>query len=297
MQDDLLLQELFQRGKPLSHDLRNRIMLLVRQGYAPDDIAQRLLVSSITVKRYIRSAAVQNARVPQPKPQGGYTGSILQRDDTVRLGRILLENPKMTLDELREAGVQAGIFRDASSVSLSTVYRNVAKMDLVKKRAAYYDPKTVVDPYIVHERQAFRRAQREPEQSDAQREPQSGMQGDAQREQEREPQLALHRVLFFDETNVTPYEQATRAWAPVGQKPYLPRPKGKALGYTLMATMGLLPNDILVLHYKMYEPRRLFDPLPVRFEAGEFSDPHAGIDFGYCAADTTTTRYRAQEDI
>ena len=71
-------------------------------GRAVSEIAEWLHVSRQTVWRYAQAAAQQGRAVPLPRPMGGYRWSKVQRDSVVSLAAWALEQPKRTLEQLRD---------------------------------------------------------------------------------------------------------------------------------------------------------------------------------------------------
>ena len=252
-------------GRPYPSELRARVMELLEEGLGPVAIARRLRVSRMTVYRYQRAAQQQDRRVPQPRPSGGYRHSKLQRPQIQGLATLALAHPKDTAAELRSRAVTEGLM--AVPVSVSTVRRALHKAGVSYKRATYVDLRTQTDPGILHERRAFRQAQRS------------------------DPLFRAQHLLFFDESNFRLHEQASHGWAAQGPA-VLHRSKGQSLTTGVFVTMG----QGGFFHYQLYPPARPFAPLPARYQAAECVAPGAGVDVGLTAAQVrraTTAQLRS----
>ena len=219
---------------PLTEAQRSRVLDLQ---YGASEAARRAGVSRQTVHRYRQAAA---RVVPRPRPAGGYRASKLQRAHIQLLARLAVEQPKRTLEELRQLAEIQGV--PHVSACAATVARALHKCGLRKRRARFVDPKTNTHPFIAAERAAFRRAQRA--------------------RSDFEPE----RLLFFDETVFRLNEQASMAWGPAqGAPPTLHRPncKGRTATTGLFLTLGVQTNGHgqPILHAELKPPQRAYQRL------------------------------------
>jgi len=247
---------------PLPPSRRTEVVALLEAGVGPSEVARRTGVSRQTVHRWRTAARVQGRRVPRPRAMGGYRGSKVKRADLHAVAAAALAEPKRTLAELQGEVSQP--------VSLSTVSRTLHKVGLRKRRARFVDRRTETHAFIAAERAAFRRAQRD------------------------EPSFAPQRLLFFDETLFSLNEQARQAWGPThGPPPILHRPKGRTLTTGLWLTLGLTPDNELILHYRLQPPRRPFHAVSSVFEASELVNPGRGIPVALDVTRAPCTELRA----
>ena len=241
---------------PLPAWRREQIMEALAAGRAVSEIAEWLHVSRQTVWRYAQAAAQQGRAVPLPRPMGGYRWSKVQRDSVVSLAAWALEQPKRTLEQLRD--------RSGLAISTSSVARALHKTGLQKRRARFVDARTHTRPLIAAERVAFRQAQR------------------------TNPVFAAERLLFYDETLLYLNEQARMAWGAEGPAaPVLYRPKGRSASTGLLLTLGLTADGSLLLHYRLQPPVRAFVALAPTFQASELEAPGEGVALA-CNADTAS---------
>jgi transposase len=244
---------------PLTEVQRSRVLDLQ---YGVSEAARRAGVSRQTVHRYRQAAA---RAVPRPRPAGGYRVSRLERTHIQLLGRLAVEQPKRTLEELRQLAEAQG----APHVSAATVARALHKCGLRKRRARHVDPKTSAHPFIAAERAAFRRAQR------------------------TLSELQPERLLFFDETVFRLNEQASMAWGPAqGAPPILHRPKGRTATTGLLLTLGVQRNGQPILHAELKPPQRAYQRLGDVYEANELAEPGQGVDVGFSEAELPRARVR-----
>ena len=176
---------LFRRGIPLSYDIRARVMKFLSDGLSAAEIARRLKISKRTVWRYKKAADAQKKSVPKPLRQGGYRASValLNRDKILKIGNILIENPKLNIKELKQKAVTLEILDQMNVPSDVTIWRAMKKLGLKFKRANYVDPQTLpsirnssssssstesaasisnkITHLIVEEQQAFRTIQKQ----------------------------------------------------------------------------------------------------------------------------------------
>ena len=245
---------------------------MLREGTSPSDIARNLRISRMTVYRYKKASQEQDgALIPKPKPQGGFRWSLVNRKALVRLSNLSLQHPKWTVEEIRDEAVRRGWLQGNPKPSTTTVWRSLRKTGMRHARASYVDPKATHDSLIRLEKMVF------------------------QSEQKQNPQLAIDKLLWFDESNFRLNEQAKRAWGPQGTPPRLERPKGKSPTTNLMLAIGVSArNDQvggtksiqgtqhdLIIHWKIHTRQREFDPLPSTYQSWELEQPGEGEDVGH----------------
>ena len=295
--------EVYRRGHPLPQDLRARVMLYLQQGLRKQTIASRLCISRSTVLRYQQAAAEQNNTVPQVRPRNGYRSSValLNREQILKLGEMLLQQPKLTIRELKQLAVETRVLDPEKVPSDTTIWRGIRKLNLDFSKASYADPKglkqqaanerkgdeeklpdralpdqaqpamesaRVVNSeeadLIAAERKAFKFVQKQ------------GVDG----------QLSPRNLIFMDETNTRAFDQAHYAWGRKHQRKLLFRPKGMSPTFNVIACIGVeedTPGQMF-LHYIIVPPRRDFRGVPTRWKAYEFRNPTAGIDVGFSVA-------------
>jgi transcriptional regulator with XRE-family HTH domain len=122
--------EIYRRGHPLPQDLRARVMLYLQQGLSKQTIANRLCISRSTVSRYQKAAAEQNKAVPNVRPWGGYRSSaaLLNRQQILQLGEMLLRQPKLTIRELKQFAVDAAVLGPDKVPSDTTIWNSKAEL-------------------------------------------------------------------------------------------------------------------------------------------------------------------------
>jgi len=246
-------------GRPFPPELRARVMALLEDQCSIAEVARRLLISRRTIHRYIRAAEEQDTNVPEPGMVGGPNNVKVQRKDLLRWVKLVLQNPKISVRELLE---QARARGEPNLPSRSTLYRVLNKARLRHKKAQFYDPKPHMqeDQLIALERDAFREAQK------------------------RDPDLALHNLLFFDETTFYLFEQQHYAWAPQDRRARLPKPKGKGVSFAVFATIGVTLDDDgkehKVVHIDIQPPKPINLPESAIYEAKDLAEPGKGINLG-----------------
>jgi len=85
--------------RPLSQDLRQRIIAARERGAGPGEVCQRFGVSRKSVERFWNEHRLTG--VCQPKQIGGYRRSRLEKHDHT-LRRWIAEQPDLTLGELQK---------------------------------------------------------------------------------------------------------------------------------------------------------------------------------------------------
>ena len=133
----------YRRGHPLPQDLRARAMLLLQQGLTKQAVAKRLCLSRSTLLRYQKASEKQHRTVPLVKPRGGYRAAValLNRQQILQMGEMLLRQPKMTIRELKQRAVDTAILDPDKVPSDTTIWRAIKKLDLDFSKASYIDPK------------------------------------------------------------------------------------------------------------------------------------------------------------
>src|SRR5690349_8519686 len=123
---------IYRRGHPLAYDLRSRVMRYLQQGMAKTQIALKLCVSRSTVQRYQKLAHEQTHLVPTVRPRGGYRNEValLDRQQILQLGEMLLRQPKLTIRELKQLAVEQSIINPDKVPSDITVWRANKKLNL-----------------------------------------------------------------------------------------------------------------------------------------------------------------------
>ena len=213
------------RGTALSKDIRARVMASLDAGSPKSTTAKNLQISRSTVYRYLQASQKQNLSVPEPRNQGGYRWSKLNRDKIIALARIALENPKLTIREISDLRAR-GFFLLVMLPVTPPSGVLCTKRSYTTRKHHFLTPKTVTDPIIVLEKRLFLEAQK------------------------RNAAFKASNLLFFDETLVSEHEQQHYAWSPASEKAKLPRPKGKAQGVNVLLTIGM--GTPRILHYAIY---------------------------------------------
>ena len=118
-------------------------MLLLQQGLTKQAVAKRLCLSRSTLLRYQKASELQHKAVPLVKPRGGYRAAValLNRQQILQLGEMLLRQPKLTIRELKQRAVDAAILDPDKVPSDTTIWRAIKKLDLDFSKASYIDPK------------------------------------------------------------------------------------------------------------------------------------------------------------
>lgn len=114
-------------GKPLSMDLRERVVGAISGGMSRRAAAIRFGISAATAVRW---AALQRAQGrPAPKPQGGDTRSAQTETNAAKIFALHEATPDITLAELRAALADEGI-----AVAVSTLWRFFARHRYTRKK-------------------------------------------------------------------------------------------------------------------------------------------------------------------
>jgi transposase len=277
-------------GRAYSSELRSRVMDLVQQGHDNTSIAHHLKIAPRTVYRYIAAAKKQNTLIPKPKPSGGYRHSLLDRDQLIEIGKLLLQNPKQSMKRLKQLAVENGIINEKQVPSDTVFYSYIRnKLGLKYKKAKSKDPKTVhsdtTDDVSLNylEQRFFRSMQRD------------GTEGS----------VNPNDLIFIDETNFRLVDDQKYAWAMSGSKQsLLIKPKGQSTTIACFCAIGVETekkkktetkasklkerqdvktneNDTndddqdeikLFLYVLLVPPDKLYDPFPKRYRAYEFID-------------------------
>ncbi len=304
----------YRRGHPLPHDLRARAMLLLQQGISKQTVAKRLCLSRSTLLRYQKASEIQQKAVPVVNPRGGYRAAValLNREQILQLGQMLLRQPKLTIRELKQRAVEAAILDPDKVPSDTTVWRAIKKLDLDFSKASYIDPKGAKDYHV--ERAVNDADEREEKKQD--NDPNSPNPEPAAvalvhaasteeadliaaerkafrfiQKQGLDGQLNPLHLIFMDETNGRAFDQAHYAWGRKNQRTFLFRPKGMSPTFNIIACIGVeedTPGQMF-LHYIIVPPRRDFRGVPVKWKAYEFRNPTAGIDIGFSVSQIQRT--------
>ncbi len=281
------LISLYRRGTAYGRDIRCRVLSYLQQQLSKAEIARRLNICEKTVRRYQKAAEIQSIPVPLPKQQGGYRSSIalLNRTQIIQLGNLLLSKPKLTIVQLKHIAVREGIIPANRVPSDTTIWRAIKKLDFKHAKAQYIDPATVTvtvpqsdseiklntDEMVKKNQSLWHRKLIGEEIRHWRAVQQQGISG----------QLNPYNLLFMDETNCRLYDQQHYAWATANNRPLLLQPKGQSMTFNIIATIGIMEDDQLMLHYVIVPPRRDYRGVPQRFKAYEFRQPKAAIDLGY----------------
>lgn len=136
------------KGRPLPTELRQRVMALLKQGKQHSHIAQQLMISRHTVRRY-RDAAVEHHRtVPLPLPMGGFRHSAWNRDKLMQVAQLVRTYPKLTLKQIIHLATQRQIV--SAPVSVTSMHRALQKVGLRHRRAVFFDERTHTATKIGH---------------------------------------------------------------------------------------------------------------------------------------------------
>jgi len=108
---------------PIPTYLRERMVKAVDDGASVSEVAKRFSVSDTAVRNFVRLA---KEGALAPKPRSGGPGTALDDDDRERLVEVVDQRPDATLQELVE--------ECDLDVSISTVSRELAKLDRPRKR-------------------------------------------------------------------------------------------------------------------------------------------------------------------
>ena len=306
----------YRRGHPLPHDLRARAMLLLQQGLSKQNIATRLCLSRSTLLRYQKASEAQQKAVPIGTPRGGYRAAValLNRQQILQLGEMLLRQPKLTIRELKQRAVGAAILDPDKVPSDTTVWRAIKKLDLDFSKASYVDPKGAKQYEAEHKVDDANDAEEEeeeekqgsiPENPRPAGDPQARMMNPEEadliaaerkafrfvQKQGLDGQLNPLHLIFMDETNGRAFDQAHYAWGRKHERTFLFRPKGMSPTFNIIACIGVeedTPGQMF-LHYIIVPPRRDFRGVPTKWKAYEFRNPTAGIDLGFSVSQIQRT--------
>lgn len=114
-------------GKPLSMDLRERVVGAISGGMSRRAAAERFGVSAASAVRW--AALQRDHGKPAAKPQGGDTRSAATQAKAVRIWALYEATPDITLAELRTALAAEGV-----SIAVSTLWRFFARHQHTRKK-------------------------------------------------------------------------------------------------------------------------------------------------------------------
>ncbi|WP_375428947.1 IS630 family transposase [uncultured Sphingomonas sp.] len=114
-------------GKPLSMDLRERVVGAISKGLSRRAAAARFGVSAASAVRW--AALQRDHGKPAAKPQGGDTRSANTEAKAARIWALYEATPDITLAELRAALAAEGV-----AVAVSTLWRFFARHDHTRKK-------------------------------------------------------------------------------------------------------------------------------------------------------------------
>jgi len=114
-------------GKPLSMDLRERVVGAISQGMSRRAAAARFGVSAASAVRW--AALQRDHGKAAAKPQGGDTRSAKVEASAARIWALHEAAPDITLAELRAALAEEGI-----AVAVSTLWRFFARHRYTRKK-------------------------------------------------------------------------------------------------------------------------------------------------------------------
>lgn len=214
------------KGKPLSYEIRKRVVGLLDEGAHTDaHIAAQLSIHPRTVasiRRAVQEQAIpivtvgnqtRTTGVPVPARAGGFRWCKLTSEQKALCARIAIENPMLTIAQIRaELNRQCG-----TSVSESTVYRTMRNSNIQYMRAKMKDPRAEGSRAHREELDAFMKEQ------------QKGASG----------ALAVEDLFFMDETTIYLNEAPTYAWGTRKNEPSLVKAKGKTMTIAIYAGIGL----------------------------------------------------------
>lgn len=163
---------------------------------------------------------LRTVEAPVAGQQGGFRWCRLNEEQKRVCTRVAVENPRLTVAQLRARLQEA--FPTLSSLSDSTVWRVLRDADLQLLRAKMRDPRSESTRAHQDETQAFLKEQRR------------GADG----------MLGGHNLFFMDETNVPLNLTATRAWGTKKTPAQLKRTKGKTQTINLYAGIGLVSRSL-----------------------------------------------------
>jgi transposase len=244
------------KGKmpPLSMERRTELVNRVTGGQpisGAEGIAKTMKISTRTIYRLLKQFK---------QPDGSYEAVpatvarkvSFSRENLIAISQWLQNEPKITLQEIRERLVSERIYPSIELVPhASTLFRQMKQMGFSYRRPEFRDPNQKKTS-IQHERCVFRMKQ------------DSG-------------ELDPLKLLSIDESNLHVLPQPNRAWGTSAKAPVLEKHKGKTLRNVMIATVGL---QILggekkpIIHWTLIHPRESFRPLAdnieeVEIKAGE----------------------------
>lgn len=114
-------------GKPLSMDLRERVVGAISGGMSRRAAATRFGVSAASAVRW--TALQRDHGKPAAKPQGGDTRSATTEAKAARIWALYKAAPDITLAELRATLAAEGV-----SISVSTLWRFFARHHHTRKK-------------------------------------------------------------------------------------------------------------------------------------------------------------------
>ncbi len=114
-------------GKPLSMDLRERVVGAISEGMSRRAAATRFGVSAASAVRW--AALQRDQGKPAAKPQGGDTRSAKTDEKAARIWALHDATPDITLAELR-----AALSAEGFSVAVSTLWRFFARHRHTRKK-------------------------------------------------------------------------------------------------------------------------------------------------------------------
>ena len=115
-------------GKPLSIDLRVRVLKAISEGMSRRQAAARFGVSAASAIRW--QSLVQRVGDATPKPQGGDRRSHLVEAHRVLILDLVAAVPDITLSELRSRLAEAGV-----SVSVTSLWRFFGRHQITLKKS------------------------------------------------------------------------------------------------------------------------------------------------------------------
>jgi transposase len=238
-----------QQMPAISFDVRQDVATRLTAGQTPKSISETLTISLKTVYRLKRAFR---------QPDGTYlaaaasvsTKQAFDRDQLVQISEWLLDEPKLTLAELRQKAVTEECYDSIDAVpDQSTLYRQLKRMGFNWGRVKYSDPRAKRG-VIKFERCAFRMAQ--------------------------DNGLDPTTLLSFDESNYHVWDQPRLAWGTNAKPATLEKPKGKTLRNSVYATIGFnIDADgeyKAIIHWVFIHPRKSWRPLPDEIQEYEIEN-------------------------
>lgn len=186
--------------RPLSSDLRSRIVAAIESGATIDSVAERFAVSRNTVCRILKRYREQGTI--EPLPHGGGREPYLRPDDFETLRLLVERDNDATLEQLRERG--------GWDCSLTTIWRALEVLKLTLK-VKDLRPSEQDTPKVQAQREEHCRTMK---------------------------QYGAARLIFLDEAGVNTGMTPRRARAPRGQRARGSAP-GHWRSSTIVAAIGL----------------------------------------------------------